>query len=106
MKKLFNLALENDLELDDEFKMYFDSVYVDEPYDGYVFKDEREEFFYNSGESFIVFEDKNKFKVKFKIRNLKNFKFKYVCKVVERAIDYGEKHPGLSNYRNYRHSVK
>lgn len=102
IKKLFNLALENDLEFDDEFKMYFYSVYVDEPYDGYDFKDKKEEFFYNNGESFIVFEDKNGFKVKFKIRNLKNFKFKYVYKVVKRAIEYGEKHPGISNYRNYR----
>lgn len=100
INKLFYYVLQDRVKLNDKFKMYFVTQYVDDSFDD-EFKDEKEEFFHNSGESFLVFEDKESFKVKFKIRSLKEYRYEDVCKVVKKAIKYSKEHPEISNYKSY-----
>lgn len=93
IKMLFGIALE------DKFVMYFDGGYVDDPYDGLEFKTEEEEFYYNNGRSYLVFEGDKGFKVRIKIPALKIFSYQSVCEVVIKAIDYTKAHPDVSEYK-------
>ena len=81
--------------------LYFDGTPVDEPYDGLEFKTLEEEFYYNNGNSYLVFRDTNNFEVTFKIKYLKGYDFKIVYKVVEKAVNCTKANPGLSKYKLY-----
>ena len=76
IKELFDIAL------DEQTTVYFDGVYVEEPYDGLEFK--------TLG-----------FKVRFKIRYLQGYDFDMVYKVTEKACNYTKAHPNVSNYKLY-----
>lgn len=93
IKMLFDIALL------DKFVMYFDGGYVDDPYDGLEFKTEEEEFYYNNGRSYLVFEDESGFKVRIRIPCLKIFEYQNVCEVVIKAIEYTKAHPEVSEYK-------
>lgn len=95
IKQLFDIALEED------FILYFDGVAVDDPYDGLDLSDLKDEFYYNNGNSFLVFEDKDGFKVSFKIKYLKEYDYERVYKVTEKAVEYTKKHPEVSKYKLY-----
>ena len=109
INKLFDIAM------NDSILVYFDGRYVEEPYDGLEFKTEEEEFYYYNGSSYeeeefyyyngssyIVFVDDNNFKVRFKIRYLKDKNYKpEVYKVVEKACIYTKAHPEVSDYKLY-----
>ena len=96
INKLFDIAM------NDSILVYFDGRYVEEPYDGLEFKTEEEEFYYYNGSSYIVFVDDNNFKVRFKIRYLKDKNYKpEVYKVVEKACFYTKAHPEVSDYKLY-----
>ena len=96
INKLFDIAM------NDSVLVYFDGRYVEEPYDGLEFKTEEEEFYYYNGSSYIVFVDDNNFKVRFKIRYLKDKNYKpEVYKVVEKACIYTKAHPEVSDYKLY-----
>ena len=96
INKLFDIAM------NDSILMYFDGRYVEEPYDGLEFITEEEEFYYYNGSSYIVFVDDNNFKVRFKIRYLKDKNYKpEVYKVVEKACIYTKAHPEVSDYKLY-----
>ena len=95
IRKLFDVALE------EKFTLYFDGRYVEEPYDGLEFKTLEEEFYYNNGNSYLVFEDTTGFKVTFKIKCLKEYNFNKVYKVVEKAVIYTKAHPEVSEYKLY-----
>ncbi len=96
INKLFDIAM------NDSILVYFDGRYVEEPYDGLEFKTEEEEFYYYNGSSYIVFVDDNNFKVRFKIRYLKDKNYKPdVYKVVEKACIYTKAHPEVSDYKLY-----
>ena len=70
IKQLFDIALE------EKFILFFDGVAVDDPYDGLDLSELKDEFYYNNGNSFLVFEDKDGFKVSFKIKYLKEYDLK------------------------------
>ena len=94
INKLFDIAM------NETVTVYFDGRYVEEPYDGLEFKTEEEEFYYYNGSSYIVFVDDNNFKVRFKIRYLKDKNYKpEVYKVVEKACIYTKAHPEVSDYK-------
>ena len=96
INKLFDIAM------NESVIVYFDGRYVEEPYDGLEFKTEEEEFYYYNGSSYIVFVDDNNFKVRFKIRYLKDKNYKpEVYKVVEKACIYTKAHPEVSDYKLY-----
>lgn len=96
INKLFDIAM------NESVLVYFDGRYVEEPYDGLEFKTEEEEFYYYNGSSYIVFVDDNNFKVRFKIRYLKDKNYKLeVYKVVEKACIYTKAHPEVSDYKLY-----
>ena len=96
INKLFDIAM------NESVIVYFDGRYVEEPYDGLEFKTEEEEFYYYNGSSYIVFVDDNNFKVRFKIRYLKDKNYKpEVYKVVEKACFYTKAHPEVSDYKLY-----
>ena len=96
INKLFDIAM------NETVTVYFDGRYVEEPYDGLEFKTEEEEFYYYNGSSYIVFVDDNNFKVRFKIRYLKDKNYKpEVYKVVEKACIYTKAHPEVSDYKLY-----
>jgi hypothetical protein len=95
VKALFDIAL------DDQVTVYFDGVYVEEPYEGLEFKTLEEEFYYYNNNSYLVFVDDNNFKVKFKIRNLHGYDFDMVYKVTEKACNYTKAHPSVSKYKLY-----
>ena len=96
INKLFDIAM------NDSILVYFDGRYVEEPYDGLEFKTEEEEFYYYNGSSYIVFVDDYNFKVRFKIRYLKDKNYKpEVYKVVEKACIYTKAHPEVSDYKLY-----
>ena len=96
INKLFDIAM------NESVIVYFDGRYVEEPYDGLEFKTEEEEFYYYNGSSYIVFVDDNNFKVRFKIRYLKDKNYKPdVYKVVEKACIYTKAHPEVSDYKLY-----
>ena len=96
INKLFDIAM------NDSILVYFDGRYVEEPYDGLEFKTEEEEFYYYNGSSYIVFVDDYNFKVRFKIRYLKDKNYKPdVYKVVEKACIYTKAHPEVSDYKLY-----
>ena len=96
INKLFDIAM------NESVLVYFDGRYVEEPYDGLEFKTEEEEFYYYNGSSYIVFVDDYDFKVRFKIRYLKDKNYKPdVYKVVEKACIYTKAHPEVSDYKLY-----
>ena len=96
INKLFDIAM------NDSILVYFDGRYVEEPYDGLEFKTEEEEFYYYNSSSYIVFVDDYNFKVRFKIRYLKDKNYKPdVYKVVEKACIYTKAHPEVSDYKLY-----
>ena len=96
INKLFDIAM------NESVLVYFDGRYVEEPYDGLEFKTEEEEFYYYNGSSYIVFVDDYNFKVRFKIRYLKDKNYKPdVYKVVEKACIYTKAHPEVSDYKLY-----
>ena len=96
INKLFDIAM------NESVIVYFDGRYVEEPYDGLEFKTEEEEFYYYNGSSYIVFVDDYNFKVRFKIRYLKDKNYKPdVYKVVEKACIYTKAHPEVSDYKLY-----
>ena len=96
INKLFDIAM------NESVIVYFDGRYVEEPYDGLEFKTEEEEFYYYNSSSYIVFVDDNNFKVRFKIRYLKDKNYKpEVYKVVEKACIYTKAHPEVSDYKLY-----
>lgn len=95
IKNLFDIALE------ERFLLYFDGRYVMEPYDGLEFKTLEEEFYYNNGNSYLVFSDSNDFKVTFKIKYLREYNFNMVYKVVEKAVIYTKANPDVSDYKLY-----
>lgn len=95
--KLFYLGLSKD----NKFDMYFYGVPVPEPYDGYEFGSEEEEFYYNNSRSYIVFRDKFNCKVKFKLKTLKYYDFDLVTEVVKKAIEYTKEHPEVAKYKVY-----
>ena len=82
INKLFDIAM------NETVTVYFDGRYVEELYDGLEFKTE--------------FVDDNNFKVRFKIRYLKDKNYKpEVYKVVEKACIYTKAHPEVSDYKLY-----
>lgn len=95
IKELFDIAL------DEQVTVYFDGVYVEEPYEGLEFKTLEEEFYYYNNNSYIVFVDDSGFKVRFKIRYLQGYDFDMVYKVTEKACNYTKAHPNVSNYKLY-----
>ena len=96
INKLFDIAM------NESVIVYFDGRYVEEPYDGLEFKTEEEEFYYYNSSSYIVFVDDYNFKVRFKIRYLKDKNYKPdVYKVVEKACIYTKAHPEVSDYKLY-----
>ena len=96
INKLFDIAM------NESVIVYFDGRYVEEPYDGLEFKTEEEEFYYYNSSSYIVFVDDYNFKVRFKIRYLKDKNYKpEVYKVVEKACIYTKAHPEVSDYKLY-----
>jgi len=96
INKLFDIAM------NESVLVYFDGRYVEEPYDGLEFKTEEEEFYYYNSSSYIVFVDDYNFKVRFKIRYLKDKNYKPdVYKVVEKACIYTKAHPEVSDYKLY-----
>lgn len=95
IKELFKNAFRLD------YIVYFDGRFVDFPYDGYEFKDLKDEFYYNNGNSYLVFKDETGFEVAFKIKYLKDFKFRKVYRLVKKACDYTKSHPGVSKYKLY-----
>ena len=96
INKLFDIAM------NETVTVYFDGRYVEEPYDGLEFKTEEEEFYYYNSSSYIVFVDDYNFKVRFKIRYLKDKNYKPdVYKVVEKACIYTKAHPEVSDYKLY-----
>ena len=96
INKLFDIAM------NESVLVYFDGRYVEEPYDGLEFKTEEEEFYYYNGSSYLVFVDDYDFKVRFKIRYLKDKNYKpEVYKVVEKACIYTKAHPEVSDYKLY-----
>lgn len=95
IKKLFDIALE------EEFTVYFDGRYVEEPYDGLEFKTIEEEFYYYNSNSYLVFKDNIGDQVCFKIKFLKEYDFEKVYKVVEKACNYTKAHPEVSEYKLY-----
>ena len=59
-------------------------------------------FYYYNSSSYIVFVDDYNFKVRFKIRYLKDKNYKPdVYKVVEKACIYTKAHPEVSDYKLY-----
>ncbi len=95
IKRLFDIALER------RFLIYFDGTAVDEPYDGLEFKNLEDEFYYNNGNSYLVFRDIQNTEVAFKIKYLKKYDFKKVYKIVENAVKCTMKNPELSKYKLY-----
>ncbi len=96
INKLFDIAM------NESVIVYFDGRYVEEPYDGLEFKTEEEEFYYYNSSSYIVFVDDYNFKVRFKIRYLKDKNYKPdVYKVVEKACIYTKAHTEVSDYKLY-----
>lgn len=96
INKLFDIAM------NESVLVYFDGRYVEEPYDGLEFKTEEEEFYYYNGSSYLVFVDDYDFKVRFKIRYLKDKNYKpEVYQVVEKACIYTKAHPEVSDYKLY-----
>lgn len=95
INKLFNIALK------EEFILFYDGRYVPEPWDGLEFETMEEEFWYNNGDSHLVFEDEKGTQVTFKIKYLKEFDFDLVYKVVEKATIYTKAHPEVSDYKLY-----
>ena len=69
IKKLFDIALE------DKFMLYFDGTAVDDPPDGMELTTIEQQFFYNNGNSFLVFRDDENFEVAFKIKYLREYNF-------------------------------
>ncbi len=86
---------------DGRFIIYFDGRYVDFPYDGLEFKSEKEEFFFNNWNSYIVFVDDTGFKVRFKIKWMEMLPYEKVYKLVEIGYYYTKAHPEVSKYKLY-----
>ena len=95
IKQLFDIALE------DKFILYFDGVPVDDPYDGLEFKTLEEEFYFNNGNSYLVFRDEEGTEVLFKIKCLKEYDFEKVYKVKEKAVIYTQSNSQISKYKFY-----
>ena len=95
IKKLFDIALE------EEFTVYFDGRYVEEPYDGLEFKTIEEEFYYYNSNSYLVCIDNIGDQVCFKIKFLKEYDFEKVYEVVEKACNYTKALPEVSEYKLY-----
>ena len=95
IKKLFDIALE------DKFMLYFDGTAVDDPPDGIEFKTIEETFFYNNGNSYLVFRDSNNFEVAFKIKYLREYDFQRVYDVTKKATECTKANPSLSKYKLY-----
>ncbi len=95
IKQLFDIALE------DKFILYFDGVPVDDPYDGLEFKTLEEEFYFNNGNSYLVFRDEEGTEVLFKIKCLKEYDFEKVYKVTEKAVIYTQSNSQISKYKFY-----
>ena len=95
IKQLFDIALE------DKFILYFDGVPVDDPYDGLEFKTLEEEFYFNNGNSYLVFRDEEGTEVLFKIKFLKEYDFEKVYKVTEKAVIYTQSNSQISKYKFY-----
>lgn len=95
IKQLFDIALE------DKFILYFDGVPVDDPYDGLEFKTLEEEFYFNNGNSYLVFRDEEGIEVLFKIKYLKEYDFEKVYKATEKAVMYTQSNPQISKYKFY-----
>lgn len=96
INKLFDIAL------DEKYILFYDGRFVDDPYDGYEFQSLEEEFYYNNGNSYLVFQDKNtEEKVSFKVKSLKDYDFDTVYKIVEKAVEYTKEHPEVSEYKIY-----
>lgn len=95
IEKLFDVALE------EKYVIFYDGRFVDDPYDGYEFKTLEEEFYYNNGNSYLVFEDETGYRVSFKVKCLKEYNFDIVYKIVEKAVMYTKSHPEVSEYKLY-----
>ena len=95
IKQLFDIALE------DKFILYFDGVPVDDPYDGLEFKTLEEEFYFNNGNSYLVFRDEEGTEVLSKIKYLKEYDFEKVYKVTEKAVIYTQSNSQISKYKFY-----
>lgn len=99
IKRLLKLAPKK------RYLFYFDLRYVDEIFDGYEFKDEEEEFYYNNSESYFVFRDITDFKVKIKISTIEKIKeiitFEDMCTLTAQAIECTKKHPSFSKNKVY-----
>ena len=95
IKKLFDIALE------DKFMLYFDGTAVDDPPDGVEFKTIEEIFFYNNGNSYLVFRDSNNFEVAFKIKWLREYDFQTVYDITKKATECTKANPHLSKYKLY-----
>lgn len=97
IKRLLKIALRGD------FLLYFDGTAVPEPYDGLQFENDKQEFYYNNGNSHLVFRDKDNFEVAFKVKDIKDYNYKKVYKVVEKAVICTVNNPKLSSYTIYFH---
>ncbi len=99
IKRLLKIAPKN------HYIFYFDVGYVDDIYDGYEFKDEEEEFYYNNSNSYLVFRDITDFEVRIKISTIEKIKeiitFEEMCALTSQAIEYTKKHPSLSKNKLY-----
>ena len=95
IKKLFGIALEN------KFMLYFDGTAVDDPPDGMELTTIEQQFFYNNGNSFLVFRDDENFEVAFKIKYLREYNFNKVYEITRIANKKTKANPELSNYKLY-----